>query len=640
MPRSSLYSAIRIALLYLLLGVVWIALSDRLVDVLASDHRSYTLMQTWKGWFYVAFTALLLYLLVMRALSRLEAEMQVQRHLSDALAETRQVHEHLLASLDDVVWLLDLRSQSLLFVSAAAERIYGLPVERFLSDAKLWLAVVHVEDRQIADGKQALLNAHGHCDVEYRIVRPDGGVRWLRDRTRLLRDAAGEAVSLIGIATDTTAQHQNAEHIHRLANYDSLTGLPNRIMLEGMLHAALQASRRDGTHVALFYVDIARLKDINDTFGHGMGDEVLRRNDIVARLGADEFAVAVADLPDPALASQVAQRIIDAMTGSVSLSVGEIKTSASVGVSLFPADGETPDLLLQLASLALHEAKPLGSGHYRLYQASMSAAISDRVALASDLHHALERKELEIYYQPQIDLGSGRVLGVEALLRWHHPLRGMVSPARFIPLAEENGLIVPIGAWVLEEACRQARAWQLAGLPPMTVAVNISAVQFREAGLCDTVVHALQCSQLDPQWLELEVTESGIMDGAERMLSMLSGLRQLGVQLSIDDFGTGYSSLAYLTRFDITKLKIDQAFVGGAPKDSRDAAIVSTIIQMGKALSLRVIAEGVETEAQAELLRRAGCDEGQGYLFARPLPAAELVQFIQALPGTNNGAAS
>jgi EAL domain-containing protein (putative c-di-GMP-specific phosphodiesterase class I) len=321
--------------------------------------------------------------------------------------------------------------------------------------------------------------------------------------------------------------------------------------------------------------------------------------------------------------------MLDELARPLTVSAGEIRIGATLGISLFPADAETPITLLQTAGLALHDAKARGPGQMSFYQPAMNASVAERVALVADLHLALEHNQLELHYQPQICLSSGRVIGVEALMRWRHPQRGLVSPAQFIPLAEANGMIVAMGAWALHEACRQCRAWQQAGLPPVVVAVNISALQFRSSGLRDTAAAALAAAGLEPRWLELEVTESVIMDGAERMLDVLAELRALGVQLSIDDFGTGYSSLAYLTRFAVNKLKIDQAFVRGALLRERDAAIVGIIVQMAKLMHLRVIAEGVETAEQVLMLKHHGCDEAQGYHYARPMPAVDLEYFMR-----------
>lgn len=637
--RSTL-SALRISLTYLVLGGLWIVLSDRAVDWLVRDPVRATAFQTWKGWAFVAATALLIYLLVRRALFRLHSEITEQQRLTEALSKAESTQHYLLSELDDIVWLFDVPSAKMLFVSAAVERIYGVSVRDFMDDPELWRRVIHPEDAHMAEAKLKILDSEGHADVEYRIMRPDGGVRWIRDRTRVLKDENGNITTLIGVGSDVSSVYQTAEHIHRLSNYDNLTGLPNRIMLEGLLQSALANARREGKRLGVLCVDIARLKDINDTFGHGTGDEVLKRvaerlrlalssREIVARMGADEFAVVLSDLDDGALAGVAGQQILDDLAKPLPLKVGEVKVNASMGVSLFPVDADTPELLLRHADLALHHAKSRGVGQLSFYQSSMNAEVEERVIMASELARALERGELELFYQPQIRLSDGRVVGVEALIRWRHPQRGLVPPVRFVPLAEENGLIIPIGAWVLREACRQNRAWQEAGLPPIVVAVNVSAKQFREATLCDTVAQALTDSGLDAHWLELEVTESVIMDGAERMAALLNQLHALGVQLSIDDFGTGYSSLAYLTRFPVNKLKIDQAFVHGALQHERDATIVSTIIRMARGLHMNVIAEGVETPAQAAMLKASQCEEAQGFLYSRPIPAAEMERYLR-----------
>lgn len=639
MSRSSQLPALRIALIYLAVAGLWIVLSDLAMDMLLHDHASYVAMQTWKGWFFVGVTGLLLFLLVRSAMRRLKREMLDQQQLSAELATSRSIQARLLETLDDLVWMRDLKSGEYLFISRAVENIYGVKAEILLKQPTYWIDCVYPEDRPIAEGKQATLQTQGWAEVEYRIRRHDGKLCWLRDRTRLIHDDAGQPAWLIGIATDISTQRQNAEHIHRLSNYDRLTGLPNRVMLDGLLHNALESARNEGQHLAILYLDLMRLKDINDTFGHTIGDGVLRcfaermrsclePHEFIARLDADEFAAVLPRLGDAAEAGLVAQRMLAALTVPVSLESGEVRIAASIGISVFPGDGETSETLLQHASIALQDAKANGRSQMSFYRPDMNAAVSERVALMGELHRALERQELELHYQPQIDLRSGRIIGLEALMRWRHPTRGMVPPAQFIPLAEESGLILELGAWALQEACRQNRAWQDAGLAPLVVAVNVSARQFN-GSLHGTVARTLADTRLDPRWLELEVTESAIMGGAAHMLEVLDDLRRLGVQLSIDDFGTGYSSLSYLTRFAVNKLKIDQAFVRGALQNERDATIVGIIVQMAKALQLRVIAEGVETEAQATMLKQLDCDEGQGYLFARPQPAADIEALLR-----------
>lgn len=643
MPTRTLLPALKIALIYLVVAALWIVLSDRAVDLLVSDHHSYVVMQTWKGWFFVATTAAMLFLLVRSAMAKLRNELIKQQHLVAELAANRSTQAQLLEVLDDAVWMRQIDGGPYLFLSPAIEHIYGVKAETFMQDGDYWLNCVHAEDRSIVAGKRALLDSQGWAELEYRIIHPDGQAHWVRDRTHLLRDADGRPDRLIGIVSDISVQRQHTEHIHRLSNYDSLTGLPNRMLLEELLQTALQDG---GPRVAVLYLDVSGLKYINDSHGHAVGDEVLRgfaarlqdvltEGQVIARVGADEFAVILPGLADGAQAGIIAQRILDTLGQPQLLSVGEVRTGAALGISLYPLDGSTPEILLQNAGLALHDAKSRGAGQMSFYQPAMNAAVAERVALVADLHHALARGQLELHYQPQICLSSGRVVAAEALMRWHHPQRGMVSPAQFIPLAEEHGLIVAMGAWALREACRQCRAWQQAGLPPIVVAVNISALQFRNAELRNTAASALAAAGLEPRWLELEVTESVIMDGAERMLDILAELHELGVQLSIDDFGTGYSSLAYLTRFSVNKLKIDQAFVRGALLRERDAAIVGIIVQMAKLMHLRVIAEGVETAEQVAMLRSHGCDEAQGYHYARPMPAADLEHFLR-----ESGAAS
>lgn len=642
MPNRTLLPALKIAFIYLVVAALWIVLSDRAVDLLVSDHAGYVLMQTWKGWFFVAVTAGMLFLLVRSAMSRLRNEMLKQQHLASELTANRSTQAQLLEVLDDVVWMRETGGGPYLFLSPAIRHIYGVTPETFMQDGDYWLNCVHEEDRHLVIGKRSLLESQGWAELEYRIVHPDGQVRWIRDRTHLLRDADGQPYRLIGIASDISIQHEHTEHIHRLSNYDSLTGLPNRTLLENLLQEALQDG---GPRVAVLYLDVSGLKYINDSHGHAVGDEVLKgfagllqsvlpERQIIARVGADEFAVILPGLDDGAQAGIIAQRILDTLSQPQLLSVGEVRTGAALGISLYPLDGSTPGTLIQNAGLALHDAKSRGAGQMSFFQPAMNAAVAERVALVADLHHALERQELELYYQPQIDLSSGRVVAAEALMRWHHPQRGMVSPAQFIPLAEEHGLIIAMGTWALQEASRQCRAWQVAGLPPIVVAVNISALQFRSNELRDTAAQALAAAQLEPRWLELEVTESVIMDGAERMLDVLAELHELGVQLSIDDFGTGYSSLAYLTRFSVNKLKIDQAFVRGALLRERDAAIVGIIVQMAKLLHLRVIAEGVETAEQVAMLRSHGCDEAQGYYYAKPMPAGDLEAFLRQYADT------
>jgi diguanylate cyclase (GGDEF)-like protein len=431
------------------------------------------------------------------------------------------------------------------------------------------------------------------------------------------------------------------ERIEFLAHHDALTGLPNRLLLRDRVEQAQAQAVRLHSRVALLFLDLDRFKTINDSLGHPVGDALLkavvdrlkgcvRESDTLSRQGGDEFVILLNDVRDSEAVARVADKIHQRMSEPIVLGSQSLNTSFSIGIALCPDDGEDFDSLLQKADTAMYHAKEAGRNGHRFFTEQMNRKVVEHMTLETQLRSALENREFVLHYQPQMDLHEGGIVGVEALIRWNSPENGLVSPARFIPVAEDSGVIVPIGAWVLGEACRQARAWQDAGLPPFVVAVNLSAVQFRRMDLVNTVINALVLSDLDSQWLELELTESILIQDAEATLDSVRRLKALGVKLSVDDFGTGYSSLAYLKRFAVDKLKIDQSFVRDLVTDPDDAAIVRAIIQMAHSLKLKTIAEGVESEDLSNLLRLFHCDEIQGYWLARPMPADELQAFVRA----------
>ncbi|HEY9199949.1 MAG TPA: EAL domain-containing protein, partial [Gammaproteobacteria bacterium] len=386
-------------------------------------------------------------------------------------------------------------------------------------------------------------------------------------------------------------------------------------------------------------LDLDRFKQINDTLGHSTGDRLLRavagrlagclrQDDTVARLGGDEFSILLEGLEQADDVVPILEKLVETMRHPFGLDGHEFFLTFSIGISMYPQDGEQADVLLRNADTAMYRAKEQGRNSYRFYTADMNARAFERLDLESKLRRALERNEFVLHYQPKLDLGSGYVTGVEALLRWQHPEQGLVPPGEFIPTLEETGMIVPVGRWVLHEACRQARSWRTAGLPPLSVAVNISTHQFRRDDICATVREALATYGMPPDELELEITESALMDDIAHAAASIQQLKELGVKVAIDDFGTGYSSLAYLKRFAIDSLKIDRTFVRDICDDADDAAIVSAVVAMAQRLHLRVVAEGVETGAQLEFLRQQGCDEMQGFLLSRPMPGAELSAWL------------
>jgi diguanylate cyclase (GGDEF)-like protein len=460
-----------------------------------------------------------------------------------------------------------------------------------------------------------------------------------------VRSQAPSDARLVGLATRIAGiaiERQKAEQrIQRLAHFDELTGLPNRVLLRDRLAQALRAAERSGRCVAVAFIDLDDFKLINDSLGHGAGDALLRvvaeriqlclrGSDTVARLGGDEFVVILADQPGTADALRpTLQRIIDHVARPAALPPGrDVQVSCSVGLAMYPADGLDADVLLANADAAMYRAKEMGRNNFQFYQRDMDGRSHEKLALQDGLRRAIARDEFFLHYQPQVDLRSRRIVGVEALIRWRHPELGLVPPGRFIALAEENGMILPIGDWVLQAACRQARAWQDAGLPPLTMGVNVSARQFWDAGWADRVAQALRDSGLAPSQLELELTESMLMRDPAQAAARMRELQSMGVQLAIDDFGTGYSSLGALKRFPLARLKIDQSFVRDIAVDEDDKAIVMAVIAMARRLDLKVVAEGVEAEDQAEFLRDCGCDEAQGYHFSRPAPASAIEELL------------
>lgn len=456
-----------------------------------------------------------------------------------------------------------------------------------------------------------------------------------------VRDGAGRLTHYVAVLSDVTARKMAEERRDHLATHDPLTDLPNRMLFHERARQALVRAERAGGIVAVFFLDLDNFKVINDTLGHFVGDRLLqetakrlaaglRESDTVARQGGDEFTVLLEGLGGADEAAAVARKLLASLARPFQVEGHEVFVTASLGINLYPLDARNLDDLLKNADMAMYHAKEQGKNSFRFFSAKLNAGARERLELETALRRALERGELELYYQPEIELAGNRVTGAEALLRWNHPERGMITPGSFISIAESSGLIVPIGEWVLQEACRRNKAWQAAGMGSLYVAVNLSARQFQDPRFPAMIRAVLDEARLDPRLLELELTETLLMQNIDDAARTLQGLSGLGVRLAIDDFGTGHSSLNYLKRFPVHKLKIDQSFVKGLDSEPEDAAIVRAIISLGHGLGLRVIAEGVETTGQLEYLRAQRCDEVQGFLLARPMPAADFEAFLAA----------
>lgn len=455
-----------------------------------------------------------------------------------------------------------------------------------------------------------------------------------------IRGAGGETFNYVAVFTDLTAMKESEENLIFITGHDSLTGLPNRLLFnERIIHAINETKRHEG-QVAVMLLDLDRFKMINDTVGHDVGDRLLiqaaeRISGCVptvctlARLGGDEFGVVFPQLPHIEDAAHVAQAILDELAAPFELDQMELFIGGSLGISIYPLDGQDAKTLLKNADAAMYHAKEQGRNNYQYYRNELNASSLARILLESSLRTALDKQEFLLHYQPQVDLASGTLVGMESLVRWRHPERGMVSPKEFIPLCEETGLIIPLGEWALRSACRQARSWQEQGFPPLRVAVNLSGIQFKNIDLAALVTRVLEESGLEPRFLELELTESIAMEHVEETLAKLQALAHMGIKLAIDDFGTGFSSLSYLKRYPIHTLKIDQSFVRSCTSDADDAAIIRTVIGLAHTMNLSVIAEGVETTDQLEFLRQNDCDEIQGYLYSRPLAVEDFTRLLQ-----------
>ena len=570
----------------------------------------------------------------------------VNAKLEERVQELRRAEEKLsgvLDSIDTVVWSVavdaSLAERELLYLNPAAERLYGRPVSAFFAEPGLWRGVVHPDDIERVRSGLAQIVADKVTLLEYRILRPDGSERWLDDRARLILGPDGLPIRIDGVASDISERRMYAESMAHQANHDALTGLPNRNMLNTRIAQALAEAAASGQHVAVLYLDLDGFKFVNDSFGHSFGDlllravaarldGVVRESDTIARLGGDEFVILLPFLPDPVGALTVAHKVIDSFSTPISQEGRDLHLSASIGISIYPQDGETADSLLQHADVAMYRAKAAGRNGVQSYSQEMGVQAQERMELESALRVALERGQLELYYQPQIDRDGGHIVGVEALARWRHPALGIVPPARFIPLAEETGLIIPIGEWVLRSAVAQAMAWHAAGFTDLSVAVNMSARQFQQQNVPDLVRDVLQDSGMPPHCLELELTESTLMHDTDAAVATMRQLKRLGVRLALDDFGTGYSSLSYLKRFPIDVLKIDQSFTFDVTTDESAASITRAIIAMARSLGMTTVAEGVETREQMEFLGALGGDVMQGFLISRPLPVDQITALL------------
>ena len=558
------------------------------------------------------------------------------RERTEALRLSEERLANLVSLSADWIWEQDAELR-FTYLSESARSATGIDPASMIGRRRVIDTEVDAPPEAIARHLAQIAAHEPFRDFRYGMRRADGSECFIRVSGEPIFDANGVFRGYRGVGSDETQATLAARHAQQLASLDSLTGMPNRNMFIAELELALGRARRSGGTFALCFIDLDRFKTINESMGHAAGDVLLttigarlrgllRDSDLVARLGGDEFVALLEGPTDAASLSAVARKMLAAVSEPVSLDGRKHWLTASCGIACFPADGDDSEALLKSADAAMYQAKAEGKDTFRFFTPALAAQTAHLFALEADLRHATEHDEFVLHYQPKIDLATGRLRGVEALVRWQHPKRGLLAPGEFIGLAEDSGLIVPLGRWVLAAACRQVRAWRDAGLDAPRCAVNLSARQFGSESLLDDVRGSLQRCGLAADALEVEITESVLMSDPERANLTLQELHALGVHISIDDFGTGYSSLAYLKRLPAHTVKLDRSFVGGLPADRDDAAITQAVIALSHSLAMQVVAEGVETDAQLDFLRRLGCDQAQGYLIGRPMPADQLAQ--------------
>ena len=553
-----------------------------------------------------------------------------RRMAEEALRESEARYRLMAENSTDMISRTSTRG-ILLYASDASRRLLGYEPSELVGHS--FFDFVFDADRDEVRHLSSLIHESGPTTFAYRVEKKDGSLVWFETTSRSVRDVfTGKVREIVGVSRDVTERKRVEEQIEYQAYHDALTGLPNRRLFRDRLTVALAHARRMKHPLAVMFLDLDRFKVVNDTLGHSTGDELLkavgarlqvslREEDSIARMGGDEFTILLADLKSTDTAAKIAQKVLDTVAMPLQIDGTELFVTTSIGIALFPSDGDTAETLLANADHAMYRAKDAGRNSYQMFTPAMNNRALERLSLENDLRHALDRGELVLHYQPQINIASGRVTGVEALLRWNRPGFGLVGPKDFIPIAEETQLIVPIGEWVLREACVQARKWRGERPNGFRMAVNLSPRQFQHSDLPHVIASALEFSGIAPHELELEITESLAMQNTTRTISTLQRLREMGVQIAIDDFGTGHSSLNYLRSFPIDSVKIDQEFVQEIEASAADRAIVSAVIGMARGLRLRVTAEGVETESQLAFLREQGCEDVQGFLFGEPVPA-------------------
>jgi diguanylate cyclase (GGDEF)-like protein/PAS domain S-box-containing protein len=570
-------------------------------------------------------------------------EIEQRKQAEQDLFKEKQQAIVTLQSIGDGVITTDMDSK-VTYLNPIAEKMTGWKLDEAKGKPILEVfRILNESTRKLASNPVDVVLAHGTvCGIANHtiVVSKTGEEFAIEDSAAPIINVDGSTIGVVLVFHDVSEAKHMAEKMSYLAEHDYLTDLPNRLLLTDRVTQALNSAKRKQTRIAILYIDIDHFKKINDTLGHEIGDQLLRllshkllgcirSMDTLSRQGGDEFVILLSEFDSPVTPAEIAEKLLKETGSTFNIGLHELNVSASIGIAIYPEDGENPDMLMKNADAAMYFAKAQGRNNYQFFTKELSKKIAEQVELENRLLKAVNQNEFKLVYQPKVCLKTGKIIGAEALIRWHHPENGLVSPDVFIPIAEETGLIKPIGKWVLREACHQNKKWQLEGLPPIIIAINVSAVELKEVNFLEQVSKILMSTGLAPEFLELEVTETVAIEGDETGIKDLLALKELGVRLSIDDFGTGYSSLSYLKRLPIDTIKIDKSFVRDIKLDANDAAIVTAIIKMSHSLNFKVIAEGVETLDQLQYLKTFECDEMQGYYVSKPVTAEEFSKLLR-----------
>jgi diguanylate cyclase (GGDEF)-like protein/PAS domain S-box-containing protein len=654
---------LKVTIGYALIGGLWVSFSDRILNSVVESKSLMSRIQTIKGWGYVVISSVIIYFLVKELSKKSKIWSQ---ELKENYQQIQATHEQLIAAEEelraqydelnekqaiiekseeryklalegsnDAIWEVDLMTK-VFFSSNKFNDITGYDKDTIVSLDDLMSLVVE-EDKKIAlsDFKNHVSGKTLYYQSKVKIMYNGGGEKWILIRGKCLRNRKGVATKISGSVTDISAQKNYEEKINKLEYYDILTEIPNRRLFVNTLKSEIIKAKGKQTRIAVLFIDLDNFKEINDTLGHDYGDELLKnvaisikesikKGDLVSRVGGDEFFILMKDVQDYSDISNLCEKLQDLLNCEISIENKDVYTSASIGISVFPQDGKSSSALLRSADTAMYNAKYNGKSKYCYFNKSMSEEVVRRVEIEKGLRLALERNELEIYYQPQIDIINNKVKGFEALLRWESPELGKVSPVEFIPIAEQSGLIIPMGEWIIKTVYIQNNAWKNKGYIYDTIAINLSSIQLENDGFEETLKKLIVETNVNPRFVELEITESILLKNFEKSVKLLTVIRDLGINIALDDFGTGYSSLSYLKELPINTLKIDKSFIDNIVTNEREKAIVDGIIQLAQKIGLDVIAEGAETKGQIDLLQSMGCNQIQGYYYSQPLPSSEI----------------